>query len=368
MSMLEVVAWQRVVGLGVLLAMGSPAWAAGPWRAVVRVGTAEDRALLERVRGQSSDLPVVLQEEAGPALERSPGGAWREAERMASRQDARAVLWFRRDGLELSVSVAAPRTGHLFVRTARVEGAPGTLTWSVGAEALALTVRSALRAVDAGEPLGELVAPPPTPPVETPSPAPETPPPAPPPAPAPVAAAPVAPSEGAFLQVGLHAALDGYHSGGQQGLALGAGWAGRVLRLSAQVLAARPVHLRDAYTDLRLGQGAALVWADVPFATAGSWEGTVGLGAGVAGFWRRTEARSQDVEPAPSRLLAAFVVGPAVRVAWRLGPALALEATLSGEVLLGRPRLGYAVEGDFVLREDGWSVRPRLGVGMVMFP
>ncbi|NBD08004.1 hypothetical protein [Corallococcus silvisoli] len=366
MSVLEVVAWQRVVGLGVLLAMGSPAWAAGPWRAVVRVGAAEDRALLERVRGQSSDLPVVFEVEVGPALEMSPGGAWREAERMAARQDARAVLWFRRDGLELSVSVAAPRTGHLFVRTARVEGAPKTLTWSVGAEALALTVRSALRAVDAGEPLGELVAPPPPPPVEPP-------PPTPPPAPAPVAAAPVvaAPmpsSEGAFLQVGLHAALDGYHSGGQQGLSLGAGWAGRVLRLRAQVLAARPVHLRDAYTDLQLGQGAALVWADVPFATAGSWEGTVGLGAGVAGFWRRTEARSQDVEPAPSRLLAAFVVGPAVRVAWRLGPALALEAALSGEVLLGRPRLGYSVEGGFVLREDGWSVRPRLGVGMVMFP
>ncbi|RKG82220.1 hypothetical protein D7W82_26925, partial [Corallococcus sp. CA049B] len=127
-------------------------------------------------------------------------------------------------------------------------------------------------------------------------------------------------------------------------------------------------HLRDAYADIRLTQGSALAWADVPFVKTGAWEGTVGLGAGVAGFWRRTEALSTQVEPTPSRLLAAFVVGPAVRVAWRVGPALALEAALSGEVLLGRPRLGYSAEGGFVLREDGASVRPRLGVGMVIFP
>ncbi|WP_375757004.1 hypothetical protein [Corallococcus exercitus] len=445
MSVLEAVAWQRVVGLALWLVLGGSAWAAGPWRAVARVASAEDRALLERVRGQSSDLPVVLEVEAGASMEASPGGAWREAKRMALRQDARAVLWFTRAGAELRVSVAAPRTGHLFVRSARVEGAPGTLTWSVGAEALALAVRSALRAVEAGEPLGEVVVPPPpvvaspspapapvakatpvvpadppapapvakTPPVapaDPPAPAPvaKTPPvvpadpsapapvakatpvvpadppapasvaeappvvPADPPAPAPVAKAtpvvPADPADGAFVQVGLHAALDGYHPTGQQGLSVGAGWAGRVLRLRAQVLAALPVHLRDAYTDLRLAQGSALAWVDVPFVKAGAWEGTVGLGAGVAGFWRRTEALTAEVEPAPSRLLAAFVMGPVVRVAWRAGPALALEAALSGEVLLGRPRLGYAVDGGFVLREDGASVRPRLGVGMVIFP
>ncbi|RYZ34891.1 MAG: hypothetical protein EOO71_37560, partial [Myxococcaceae bacterium] len=236
MSQWEVGVWQRVVGLAVVLALGSPAWAAEAWRAVVRVGSAEDRALLERVRGQSSDLPVVLSAEEGPSLEAAPDGAWREAERVALRQDARAVLWFVRDGTQVRVSVAALRTGHLFVRTARVEGTPDTLTWSVGAEALALAARSALRAVDAGEPLGEVVAPPPPPPVPV---APEPPP----PAPVPVA---VAPADGGFLQVGLHAALDGYHPGGQQGLALGAGWAGRALRLRAQVLAALPVHLRDA--------------------------------------------------------------------------------------------------------------------------
>ncbi|NOK11202.1 hypothetical protein [Corallococcus exercitus] len=532
MSVLEVVTWQRVVGLALWLALGGSAWAAGPWRAVARVASSEDRALLERVRGQSSDLPVVLEAEAGAAMEASPGGAWREAERMAMRQDARAVLWFTRAGAELRVSVAAPRTGHLFLRSARVEGTPETLTWSVGAEALALAVRSALRAVEAGEPLGEVVASPPPPPVVTDPPAPPAPalvakaspvvpaapvakapsgvptapvakappgvttalvakappgvttapvakappgvttapvakapsgvPTAPvakappgvttdpgakapsgvPTAPvakapsgvttdpgaktpsgvptAPVAKAPPgvttdpgakAPSgvttapvaeappglptdpvaeappglptdpvaeappglpanlmDGAFVQVGLHAALDGYHPAGQQGLSVGAGRAGPVLRLRAQVLAALPVHLRDAYTDLRLAQGSALAWVDVPVVKAGAWEGTVGLGAGVAGFWRRTEARAAEVEPAPSRLLAAFVMGPAVRVAWRVGPTLALEAALSGEVLLGRPRLGYAVDGGFVLREDGASVRPRLGVGMVIFP
>ncbi|WP_244219700.1 hypothetical protein [Corallococcus interemptor] len=354
MFVLEAVAWQRVMGLALVLALGGTAWAADPWRAVARVASLEDRALLERVRGQSSDLPVVLEAEAGLAMDAGPDGAWREAERTALRRDARAVLWFTREGARLRVSVAAPRTGHLFVRTARVEGAPETLTWSVGAEALALAVRSALRAVDAGEPLGEVVAPPPPPPA----------------LPPPEVATPLAePVNEAFLQVGLHAALDGYHPGGQQGLSVGLGWAGQRLHLRAQVLASLPVHLRDAYTDIRLTQGSALAWADVPFLEAGHWLATVGLGAGVAGFWRRTEARAAEVEPAPSRWLAAFVVGPAVRVRWRrFAAAFALEATLSGEVLLGRPRLGYSVDGDFVLREDGAPVRPRLGVGMVIFP
>jgi hypothetical protein len=359
MYLLKELAWGRVAGLALMLGLGGSAWAAGPWRAVARVGSAEDRALLERVRGQSSDLPLVLEVEPGPAMEQSPDGAWREAERVASRQDARAVLWFTREGPELRVSVAAPRTGHLFVRKARVEGAPETLPWSVGAEALALAVRSALRAVDAGEPLGELVAPPPPPPVAPPAPMAVA---------APVVTPAVAAVEGAFLQVGLHAALDGYVPGGQQGLSLGAGWAGHGLRLRAQVLAALPVHLRDAYADLRLTQGAALAWVDVPFAKAGAWDASVGLGAGVAGFWRRTRALAPEVEASPSRQVTAFVVGPAARVTWRLSSSLALEATVSGEVLLGRPRLGYAAEGGFVLREDGWSLRPRLGVGMVIFP
>ncbi|RKG89521.1 hypothetical protein D7V97_42460, partial [Corallococcus sp. CA053C] len=210
MFLLQAAMVQHVVGLALMWALGGPASATGAWRAVARVESSEDRALLERVRGQSSDLPVVLEEEAGPSPEASPDGAWREAERVALRREARAVLWFVREGAQLRVFVAAPQTGHLFVRTARVEGTPETLTWSVGAEALALAVRSALRAVDAGEPLGEVVASPPPPVVAAPAP--------PPPPVVPVA---VAPAEGAFVQVGLHAALDGYHPGGQQGLSLG---------------------------------------------------------------------------------------------------------------------------------------------------
>ena len=152
MFLLQAAMVQHVVGLALMWALGGPVSATGSWRAVARVESSEDRALLERVRGQSSDLPVVLEEEAGPSLAASPEGAWREAERVALRREARAVLWFVREGAELRVFVAAPQTGHLFVRTARVEGTPETLTWSVGAEALALAVRSALRAVEAGEP------------------------------------------------------------------------------------------------------------------------------------------------------------------------------------------------------------------------
>jgi hypothetical protein len=348
-----------MLGCVLWVLLSGPAMASEPWRAVARVASAEDGALLERVRGQSSDLPVRLVTEPGAPLDGPPAARWLEAERLAARHEARAVLWFLRDGPEVRVQVAEPASRHLFIRAARLEGQPGSLEWSAGAEALALAVRSALRAVDAGEPLGEVVEPPapPTPPAESPPVRTvEAPPP------------PTAPAARWMLAVGAHAALDGYTSGGHQGLALGAGWEGRSLRAGLQLLVGLPALLRDAYTRVTLGQSAALLWVDVPLVSTHSLEYAAGLGAGAARFSRRTEALTAELDAEPPGTLLALLLGPRLSARWRAAPRLALEASLSAELLLGRPALGYAIDGNFVPRGDGWGVRPRLAVAVVFLP
>ncbi|AEI66377.1 hypothetical protein [Corallococcus macrosporus] len=390
-----------------LVALSSSSVAAEPWTAVVRVASDEDSALLVRLRGQSSDLAVRLNVSPGAPFGGHPEGAWLAAERLAERHQARAVLWFVREGGDVRVQVAEFVSRRLFTRAARLGQAVGSLEWSTGAEALALAARSALRAVEAGAPLGDVV---------------EVAPPRPPSADARLkpggvlgaspplddvaavdggattrpahagGAAPVAevvmapgregmaaaregsgapaalarPGRGMWLAVGGHAALDGYTRTGHQGVAVGVGFQPGRLRLRAQVLASVPRRLRDARTALTLGQHAASVWAGRPWAVTERWDVEAGLGAGAVLFTRRTQALAAEVEAAPPGSMLALLVGPELRARW-MGARVGLEASLAGEVLLGRPELHYAIDGNFVSRGAGWAVRPRLGLAMVVF-
>ncbi|WP_205525729.1 hypothetical protein [Pyxidicoccus trucidator] len=388
MSLAAAVVSRRMLASVLLVLLAGAARASAPWRTVARVATAEDAALLERVRGQSSDLPVLLVAESGAPLDGAPASRWRAAEQLAKRHEARAVLWFLREGPDVRVQVAEPASRHLFVRSARLDGRPGSLEWSAGAEALALAVRSALRAVDAGQPLGEVVetsggsapagaveAGRPLPPhtAEAPvkdvdggmnsssvsAPAPER---------ISEASSPAASSGDRWmLAVGAQAALDGYTQGGHQGLLLGAGWEGRSLRLGLQFLAGRPARLRDEYTRVSLGQYAATLWADLLLVSTGPLECSAGLGVGAVAFSRGTEALTPEVEAEPSSSMLALLLGPRLSARWSPATRFALEASLSAELLLGRPALGYAIDGNFVPRGDGWAVRPRLGLAMVFF-
>ncbi|MFP2958701.1 hypothetical protein ACLEPN_12835 [Myxococcus sp. 1LA] len=383
-----------------LVALSSSPMAAEPWTAVIRVASDEDSALLVRVRGQSSDLSVRLEVSPGAPLAGFPEGAWLAAERLAGSHQARAVLWFVREGSDVRVQVAEFNSRRLFSRAVRLGPSPGSLEWSTGAEALALAARSALRAVEAGEPLGDVVAA------------------APPRQPSLSArlkpgdvmgsshhlddvvsgdgvatrtsthlggAAPVRdgvatardgssppsdlenPGRDVWLAVGGHAALDGYTRTGHQGFMAGVGFQSGRLRLRAQLLASVPGRLRDARTELTLGQHAASVWAGLPFAVAERLDVEAGLGAGAVVFTRRTQALVAEVEAAPPGSMWALLVGPELRARWRMGARVGLEASLAGEVLLGRPELHYAIDGNFVSRGAGWAVRPRLGLAMVIF-
>lgn len=394
-----------------LVALSSSSVAAEPWTAVVRVASDEDTSLLVRVRGQSSDLPVRLEVSPGAPLGEFREGPWLAAERLAGRHQARAVLWFVREGSDVRVQVAEFDSRRLFSRAARMGQSPGSLEWSTGAEALALAARSALRAVEAGAPLGDVVEvalpghasngeevgpgddsvvarhigevasgdgaalrpPTSTSPGEAVALAEKG-------ASASAREGVASPREGLrpasaeehrahqmWLSLGGHAALDGYTRTGHQGLVAGVGWQPGQWRLRAQVLASVPTRLRDTRTELTLGQHAASVWAGLPWATAERLDVEAGLGAGAVVFTRRTQALTEEVEAAPPGTMVALLMGPELRARWRMGARVGLEASMAAEVLLGRPELRYAIDGNFVSRGVGWAVRPRLGLVMVVF-
>ncbi|WP_426751263.1 hypothetical protein [Myxococcus sp. Y35] len=356
-----------------LVALSSSSVAAAPWTAVVRVTSEEDGALLARVRGQSSDLAVRLEPSPGMPWSGTPAEQWRAAEQLAARHQARAVLWFVREGHEVRVLVAELQGRHLFTRAAGLGETPGSLEWSAGAEALALAARSALRAVEAGAPLGEVVETVPshgdvpggaseqtvTAMLHRPNAGPSVPEPS---------ARAERPMRRWWLSVGGHAALDGYTRAGHQGLSLGAGGQPGRARLRAQLLAGWPSRLRDARTEVTLGQYAASLWAGLPWALAERLDVEAGLGLGVVGFRRHTAALAPEVKAAPPGTMLAMLLGSELRARWRLAARVGVEASVSAEVLLGRPELRYAVDGNFVSRGDGWAVRPRLGLALVVFP
>ncbi len=355
-----------------LVAVSSASVAAAPWTTVARVVSEEEGALLARVRGQSSDLAVRIEPSPGAPLSGTAAEQWRAAERLATGHQARAVLWFIREGYEVRVLVAELHGRHLFTRAARLGETPGSLEWSAGAEALALAARSALRAVEAGAPLGEVVeAVPPSDDAGEAS------------GQVALGMAPGAATRWSvppppahversarrwWLGLGGHAALDGYARSGHQGLALGAGWQPGRPRLRVQLLAGLPARLRDERTEVTLGQYAASVCAGLPWALAESLDVELGLVTGVVGFTRRTAALAPEVEAAPPGTMLALLMGPEVRARWRLAARFGVETSLSAELLLGRPELRYAIDGNFVSRGDGWAVRPRLMVALVVFP
>ncbi|QSQ12834.1 hypothetical protein [Myxococcus landrumensis] len=330
-----------------------------PWLAVARVTTEEDGALLERVRGQSSDLPVELRAMPGPTLEGSPQSQWRSIVELAGVHHARAVLWFQRSGPEVRIHFAQPASRHLFVRTARLEGAPGALEWSAGAEAVALVVRSALRAVEAGRPLGEVVEAPP--PVREDLPLPPE-----------LWAMPPAAEDDTPLRwqvlVGGMAVLDGYSSSGHQGLWIGSGWEFRPVRVRFHVLAGLGESLADGRTRVQLDQYAAGLWVDTPLLDTETFRWGLGAGVGALVFSRTTESQFKRIQAARPSLTPAMLVGPEMSLRWRFSRRVGVEAFLGADAVMGRPLLGYSEDGNFVMRNEGWGVRPRGVLALVVMP
>lgn len=170
------------------------------------------------------------------------------------------------------------------------------------------------------------------------------------------------------LMVGGLASLDGYTSGGHQGLLLGAGWEFPALRLRFQFLAGLPNTLIDPRTEVKLEQYTFGMWLDTPVLESGAWRWAVGAGAGVHVFARSTFPLFQGVRPASPRFIPALLTGPETSVRWHFARRFALEGMASVDAVIGRPVLGYVNEAGFSPLHRGWPVQPRLSVAFMILP
>ncbi len=331
-------------------------------RTVVRAAASADRELLSRVQGQTVDVAVELLPESNP-LEKTVSAQLRAAVVLSREHDARVVIWFRHlsDGAVV-VYVADPGAGTVLIRQVAGPAERGSpVDPSVAAEAAALVVRSALKALAAGGRIGveraEVAA---TPDGEAPP-------------RAPVVEVRRASGRTAWLtSVGWHGAFDGASDFGAHGLTARVGRQRGRLIVAAMVAASLPAVIEDDLTSVEIARHAAAASLGVEM-----WSGeraalSAELSVGAVGFFRSTVALSPEALPTPSRVTAALLIAPGFRL--RVRPlssiqSLWLELGAFADVVIGRPELGYETDAGFASREKLWPVQPRLelGVGLRAF-
>jgi hypothetical protein len=328
-----------------------------PWAAVLRTSSPDDTELAGRLQGQLSDLPVLLRVSAGPPPGEEAGEQWRAAVEWAEQGAARVVIWFRHEPEAIVVHVAEPATRRLLVRRVQAEARRGRTGRSAAAEAAALIVRSALKALVAGSPVGEVVDVPPELPVPISTVEP-------PPAPPASSARPPVPG-GWSVSVGWQSTLVGTGPPGQHGPLLGVGWEEARLRARVLLLASLPTRLSDEYTRVDLSRYALGGGVDVSVVSTEHFRLGAGLEAGLVGFLRGTVALSPGVQAAPPRLIPSLYGAPTLAARLRGGP-VALEASLALDVLTAVPTLGYQQQGTFVVRNSLWRMQPRFALTMLL--
>lgn len=334
----------------------------GPMRTVVRAAASADRELLSRVQGQTVDVAVELLPASDP-LERTVSAQLRAAVALSRVHDARVVIWFRHlpDGAVV-VYVADPGAGTVLIRQVAAPLQSGAaVDPSAAAEAAALVVRSALKALAAGGRIGveraEVAA---VPDAETPP-------------PAAVGEVHGASDRSAWLtSVGWHGAFDGASDFGAHGITARVGWQRGRLILSAMVAASLPAVIEDELTSVEIARHAAAASVGLEM-----WSGErvalgAELGVGAVGFFRSTVALTTEALPTPSRVTTALLIAPGLRL--RVRPlssirSLWLHLGAAADVVVGRPELGYETDAGFVRRDQLWPVQPRLelGVGLRAF-
>jgi hypothetical protein len=144
---------------------------AEPLGALVRVTGAQDERLVERIRGQTSDLELTLATPTTGALEPTLAEQLSAARRLAKDAGAALAIWFVHTEPAIEVVVVDLRVERVLVRS--IAGGGGPLELSAREEAAALVVRSAVKASLSGDALGEpeqrvVAAPAPPEPVATP--------------------------------------------------------------------------------------------------------------------------------------------------------------------------------------------------------
>lgn len=327
------------------LAIAAPA-RAEPMRTIVRLAPApgeDGDELWERMRGQTSDLEVVLirmDDDGEPALTHQ----LQAASRLAVAHDARAVIWLRPLPAQpgVIVYVAEPDADRVFVRHVP-QREPGLAARSATAEATALVVRSALRALAAGAPIG----------VPTRS----------------LVIAEQAPRPPTALRWHLaahwQAAADGAQRLGHHGASVRAGLGRGTWQVHATVATHPAATLVDDRARLRVarhGAGLGLAW----LGHAAALRLGAALDVGALLYTRTTTPVAPGVVAAAPAYLPALAISPGVHVRVPLGArALSLELAVAADVLVGAPEFVYRRAGAAERHTRLWPVQPRASLGLL---
>jgi hypothetical protein len=341
----------------------------GGRRVVVRAPDATSRALLQRIRGQTSDLDQEIVEASQPAMESRIADELATARHFAARYDARVVVWFDTTGETLTLFFSIPREGRTLVRSLERAAGRDAPTGSATLEAAALIVRSVLRALAAGATIGLTLAKPldlpagndaapvaPAPVVPHPGPGPLSPPEA-------EVPTPETPRTrwGWLFSAGWHSALIGPSVWLQGVEARGAVSRGS-LALGLQLSLDAPTELADRYATVRLSRGAASAFGALVIPAGDSFRLSLAVGAGAAGFPRQSVDVSAGVVRAPDAwnvsALLAGEVGAAVRWSWQ-GVVWAVALRGGADAILAPPTIGYDVGGAFVAAHALWTLQPK---------
>lgn len=327
--------------------------------ALVRVADPSDRLLLDRVRGQTSDLNVLLFTDSTSPIEPTLAEQLETARRLSVAQHSRVVVWFIHEGEVVTVFVAEPAAGRVLVR--RIEPSEGRLGGSAQQEAAALVVRSAMRALAAGGEIGVTEQEAAPPPVVVPPPAPKVVGPAPP--------KPLPPGWELVQFVGARSALDGVAKRGQHSLF--GRLAVRRTRLQMELRAALGFssELDDSIARVSLLRHAlSLHGAYVP------WESrrvvvSTALGAGANLFIASVKARDAAFDASDSTQVLPVL---SADVSLRFMPDFAhqrvgLACMLGVDALPQSLTIGYRdAAGAFVTRDRTWHVLPVASVELVI--
>lgn len=301
-----------------------------------------DAVILERLRGQLADLEDIELTVDASAPEPTLDAQLASAERIASEHGARVVVWFVPRGRAIEVAIATPAEHRLFIR----EIPPATD--STMAEAAAIAVRFALRAIAAGGTIG----------IELPVVAPHE------PAPAPAPAPPVPATPGFALEasLGWQATLDGGPSPAAQALVQRTSLARGPWAASFALALGVPGTWRPA-PDVALDVSRSGALLELERRLGGGF--AAGLGAGALIYHRSTTAAPSGLAPTPSASTPAFAATAELswhaHVARRIGIVVALgvdvvahapaaslardnTVEVAGTIRAAQPRASVAVE------------------------
>ena len=324
---------------------------AEPMRTIVRLVEAagqDSDELWSRMHGQISDLDLVIIRMADRG-EASLTEQLQAAARLARAYDVRAVVWLRPlpDQPGLAVYVAEPAAERVFVRHVPQREA-GLAARSATAEAAALVVRSSLRALAAGTPIGvpaaELVR------AEQ--------------------RAQTSPRQRTpwLLAVRWQATADGAQRPGHHGLAARAGLDRGAWHVHASVATHPAVTLVDDRARLRVarhgaGLGLARRWQ------IGALRLDLGLDATALLYTRATEPVAPDVVATAPGRIPALALGPGLRLRLPAGlPGLFIELGAGADALLGAPEFVYQRAGAGERHTRLRTVQPHAGLGLAWQP